>query len=576
MSFSSFSKQFTANMYTTVENQFITKYLPQADGDAVRVYLYGLYLCNCKEEFDADACAKLLKLSKEKLLEIFSFWEECDLVHVLSREPLYVEYQPVSASVGKPKPIRPEKYAQFNRELYKLLQRAGKDFKPYEMQRILEFLENSPFEPQAFLLVAEYCVKKDGEKVTAAHMLNKAKKLCEDYQYTYEQVERNFADFNNHERELSKLFSLLGIYRKPQDGDYRYLSKWAECGMEFPAVVACANALKKGTLSTLDSLVTELSDQAITSAAQAKEYLLRREQLTNVVYLVARKLGIKIQNPRSYIEEYAEPWLERGYDAQSLTRVSSLGFKLRFGFEELNALLDDLYRSGIIDEKSVDAYCSTREKQLKLLQSIQSVCGIVKKTPTALDMIATWKSWNFSDGMILEAAKRSANASAPLPYMNKLLSEWKNKGIYEAKNIPDVTVARTEKTKPDYRSEAAIAADERSEREHYYSVLRQKALERAENNKKIAQSDAQFKQADALVKRGEIELARAEVFEPEQAPSLREQLHAAIRARQEALARLCLSEEDFIPKYACTQCSDSGFLPDGRACNCYKPEQNGV
>ena len=83
MSFSTFSKAFTANMFTSVENQFITKYLPQANGDAVRVYLYGLYLCQCAEDFDAEACAKLLGIPKESLTEIFGFWEECDLVHIL-------------------------------------------------------------------------------------------------------------------------------------------------------------------------------------------------------------------------------------------------------------------------------------------------------------------------------------------------------------------------------------------------------------------------------------------------------------------------------------------------------------
>ena len=155
MSFSTFSKDFTANMYTSVENQFITKYLPQADGDCVRAYLYGLYLCQCAEDFDAANAAKLLGIPLKKLVDIFVFWEECDLVRVLSRDPLFVEYLPVNTAVGKPKSIRPEKYAEFNREFYKLLQRAKKDFKPYEMQRILEFLENNPIEQQAFLLVAE-------------------------------------------------------------------------------------------------------------------------------------------------------------------------------------------------------------------------------------------------------------------------------------------------------------------------------------------------------------------------------------------------------------------------------------
>lgn len=568
MSFSAFSKQFTANMYTTVENQFITKYLPQADGDAVKVYLYGLYLCNCKEPFDGETCAKLLKLPYSKLLEIFGFWEECDLVHILSKDPLLVEYLPVNAGVGKPKPIRPEKYAAFNRELWKLLQRAGKDFKPYELQRILEFLENSPFEPQAFLLVAEYCVKKDGEKVTAAHMLNKAKKLCEEHKYTYEQVERDFANFNSHEKELNQLFSALGIYRKPQENDYDYLSRWADAGMEYTTVLACANTLKKGTLATLDALVNELADKEIFNEAQAKTYLLRRQELADLIFQIARKLGVKIQNPRSYVEEYAEKWFDLGYGEEGLKKLAAYAFKLRYGFAELDTLIDTLYRNGIVDDASVSSYCAAREKQFKLLQSMQSICGIMKKTQSALDMIAVWKSWNFSDAMILEAAKRSANAAAPLPYINKLLSEWKNAGVFDEKDIPQAPLQG--KKTVDYRNEIAIAADERSVREHHYAVLRQQALEQAEKNKRTARQNEKFRQADAALKRGEIELARAEVFSPEQAEQIKSKLRLAKQMRDEALQELHLTENDLIPKFHCPKCSDSGFLPDGRACDCYR------
>ena len=128
MSFCTYSGEFR-NMFTSVENQFIVKYLPQADGDAVRVYLYGLYMCQCAEDFDGESAAKLLGIPYEKLKEIFAFWEECDLVHILSRDPLFVEYLPVNSAVGKPKTIRPEKYAEFNRTFYKILQRAGKEFK---------------------------------------------------------------------------------------------------------------------------------------------------------------------------------------------------------------------------------------------------------------------------------------------------------------------------------------------------------------------------------------------------------------------------------------------------------------
>lgn len=567
MAFSTFSKEFTANMFTGVENQFITKYLPQADGDAVRAYLYGLYLCQCAEEFDASACAKLLRISEQKLVEIFGFWEECDLVHVLSRDPLYVQYLPVNAAIGKPKPIRAEKYAQFNREFYKLLQKAGKEFKPYEMQRILEFLENNPMEQQAFLLVCEYCAKKDGEKLSSAHILNKAEKLCRERKYTYEQVERDLADYNAHEKELSRVFTLLGIYRKPQESDYDFLDKWRGFGIDIRAVYECAGALKKGSLATLDQLVTELHEKDVHTAKDAKEYLARRQELTETVFKVGRKLGVKVENPRAYSEEYAEKWLERGYDGDSLLLVAALCFKLRYGFSEMDALLDELYAEGVVDAEGVSDYCAARDKQFKLLQRIQSVCGVVKKTQSALDMIAAWRSWNFSDGMILEAAKRSSGASAPLSYMNKLLSEWKRTGVFTAEAIASAPAVQT--VKPEYRSEAAIAADKRSDREHYYAVLRQRAVADAERAVKKAELDEEYRSADGAVKKGEIELARAEVFAPDTLPALREKQEENMRRRASALKRLNLTEADLSPRFSCAKCSDTGFLPDGRICDCY-------
>ena len=520
MSFSAFSKEFTANMFTSVENQFITKYLPLADGDAVRAYLYGLYLCSCKAEFDAESAAKLLKIPMKQFVEIFEFWEECDLVHILSREPLFVEYLPVNAAVGKPKPIRPEKYSEFIRELRRLLQKLGRDFRPYEMQRILEFLESESMEQQAFLLVAEYCAKKDGEKLTSAHILNKAKKLCAEHKYTYEQVERDLADFNLHERELTKIFTLLGTYRKPQEADYDYLDKWLGWGMELGALYECAGKLGKGGLPSLDQLVTELHEKDVRTAADAKEYLANRDELVAIVYSVARKLGVKVQNPRAFVEEYAEKWLERGYDGESLLLIAGLAFKLRYGFAETDALIDSLYLDGIVDATGVKQYCAARDKQFRLLQSVQAACGVVKKSQTALDMVQTWQSWNFSDAMILEAARRSADAAAPLPYMNKLLSEWKRTGVFTVSEIPE-KVKPTTSPKADYRSEAAIAADARTDREHYYAVRRQSAIEKAERAKERAEQDEDFRRADVEIKKGEIELAKAEVFSPERAELLR-------------------------------------------------------
>ena len=173
--------------------------------------------------------------------------------------------------------------------------------------------------------------------------------------------------------------------------------------------------------------------------------------------------------------------------------------------------------------------------------------------------------------MILEAASRSANSSNHIPYMNKLLSEWKRLGVSAVTEIPERT-SSAPAHKTDYRSEAAIAADERTERERHYAVLRQRAAEEAEKSVARAQQDESFRTATAAITKGEIELAKAEIFSPETLPSIQARLEKARKERAEALLRMKLTEEDLLPKYQCTRCSDTGFLPSGKACNCYKPQ----
>ena len=429
-------------------------------------------------------------------------------------------------------------------------------------------------EQQAFLLISEYCAKKDGEKLSSQHILNKAKKLCDEHKYTFEQVERELADFNENERELSRIYSILGIYRKPQESDYVYLDRWREAGMSEKAVYAAASALGKGTVKTLDALITELIEKGALSEKDAKEYLARRAMTAELVFGVARKLGVKVQNPRAYIEEYAEKWLERGYEPESLVKLAGFCFKLGYDFQGMDGVVKSLYEAGIVDEDGVTNYLAAREKELKLLESIQTVCGVVKKTMNALDMVAAWRSWEFSDKMILEAAKRSTGASAPLSYMNKLLSEWKRTGVKDVASIPERTAQTSGnvQVRPTFKSEKDIAADLRSDREHYYAVLRQKAQEKAESNRRLAESDREFAEADTAIKRGEIELARAEVFSPDRAESLRRELQEWQQKRKRALTRLSLTEASLQPEYRCKKCSDTGFLPDGRACDCY-PDQ---
>ena len=141
------------------------------------------------------------------------------------------------------------------------------------------------------------------------------------------------------------------------------------------------------------------------------------------------------------------------------------------------------------------------------------------------------------------------------------------RSVFQASEIPERSVAATQK---EYRSEAALAADSRSERENFYAKRRARALADAEKVRKTIEQDREYARAETAIRKGEIALAKAEFYEPQNVPSIRAALEQARAERSAALQRLHLSESDLQPKFFCAKCSDTGYLPDGKLCDCYR------
>lgn len=574
MSFCYFSKDFTASAYTCIENRFIVKYMPQASDSAVKVYLYGLFLCQTPtKNFTLENCAEALSLPKEKITEAFDFWEDCDLVQIVCRDPFTLEYLPVSSSSGRPKKIKYEKYADFNKELQKKMQSAHKFLDYSVLQKYMNFLQENDMEPQAFLLIVEYCVRLSGDGVSHAQIFNKARNFISRGLFTYSQVEKALSDFNVHTADLRKTMAILGISREPAEADYALYEKWITAGFETGAINETARFMKRGSMQGLDSLLEELRLKGVFGASEAKEYLAEREALGNATFKIARSLGVKISSPLVYSNEYTAKWYARGYDESSLCSLALFCVKTeRNSFSGLDDLLEKLYADGIVSEDSIKDYVARMNDELKLLAKISRYCGSIRKTEGNIETLAVWRRWNFSDDMIVEAAKRAANTAHPLAYMNKILSDWKREEIFNVADIPETIKASSVgggTPAKGYVNPAVVAADERAERERYYSALRNKAQAVAARFEKRAQSDPRFKELSAQLSQAERDAAKAEAFQADTLPALLRSVENLKNERDRILTGLGITEEDFIPRYRCPRCSDTGFLPDGRACDCY-------
>lgn len=116
---------------------------------------------------------------------------------------------------------------------------------------------------------------------------------------------------------------------------------------------------------------------------------------------------------------------------------------------------------------------------------------------------------------------------------------------------------------------AANGLDEQAAFELYYAENRRRAEARAESMKERANADEQYRLANADMRRLEVQVEKARVLQPSVLDELIRRLKSAKMIRAERLTVLQMTEEDLEPRYTCSQCSDTGYLPDGKVCGCY-------
>lgn len=173
-----------------------------------------------------------------------------------------------------------------------------------------------------------------------------------------------------------------------------------------------------------------------------------------------------------------------------------------------------------------------------------------------------------------KSKSKKSSFGASMSNLRKVKKERKKREQKEKKKPVEIKYTNTvAQTRNDViaRNEAIEAM---AERERFYS-LRQARAERIADEykayaiKKIPQLKELFREERIL----EIQAAKAELKEPERLPAV-EQQQKGVRAQiVKLLSEINMTRKDLEKKShcMCRKCSDSGYLPNGRACDCYTP-----
>ena len=477
----SFDKEFSAAQYTSLENGFILEYLPQASGDAVKVYLYGLYLCaNPQQNSDLKDIASALSLSEETVLDCFTFWEEFGLVTVLSKEPLSVKYLPVrAAAYTKPRKYKAEKYTDFTKGVQALL--PDRMISTGEYTEYFNIIEVYGIKPEAMLMIIKYCTDKKGGDVSYRYVAKVAKDFGTRGITTVEKVEKELSSYILRTSEIEKILSALSVKRAPDIEDLNYYKKWTnELSFDSENVVFAAKTLKKGSMAKLDSFLNELYSMKCFSKEEIEAYVAKKQSVYNLALKINKSLSVYIDVIETEIENYISKWLSYGFGEDALLYVASRCFLSgNNNLQYMDSLIEELRLKGFIDLSAVGDYFEMTKRTDEFISKILVTCGLTRRpTPWDRENLSIWRGWNFSDDMILEAAKIASGKTSPVAYINGVLSNWKNKGVFTLSALAEQPAAEKgrsdEMTPEDYNRE--------------YEKRRAVALARAQKNVEKAMS----------------------------------------------------------------------------------------
>lgn len=559
MAFISVAEELSAKGSTEVENAFITKYLPVLDAQAVKVYIYALYVSRGGHSgYTAEDFSKKLGMSEDQVISLFEYLEEFELCAITSRSPFEVKLMDAENVYGSPKKLKPEKYTSFASAAQSII--TGRMISTNEYMEYYYLLDEYSFEQNALLMIINYCVNLKGNDIKLAYIKKVAKNFAAEGITTAKKVEEKLSSYTSSTPSLIKIFSALAINRRPDVDDNALYEKWTgELGFSDEAIICAAKNFKARTPQKIDSAMDELYKNRKFDPKEIEAYCKTRNSMYTCATEVAKALGVYIQDPTPYVDNYISAWCDCGFETDTLLLIADYCFiQGRNSFEKMNDYVHSLCDEGIITQDAVKAKLESIAAEDKLIKNILTKCGLSRRViEHDRQSLRRWREWGFSDSMLFNAADSSLGKNNPIAYMNAVLSSWKNEGIKTENDLPDRGNIRT--------GESSKALIER----HYYD-LRAAAKARADKALASAMKDPAYadikKQLDSL----SIKLAFAEVSDEAKAAQISARIKELQEKGDERLNALGISKADFVPRYKCKLCNDTGYDKDGKQCECLK------
>lgn len=333
MALFTFDNRFAMFDATPVENLFLQEYMPRADGDFVKVYLYGLMQCyHPVESASLEIVARELNMEARQVENAYNYWERMGLVRRVSDNPpayAYVNLKQLELNRAQDDDGL-YRYADFNSALQALF---GSDrlLHPQDFQVVYDWLENLHLPEEVVLMLVSSLIRLRGKRFVFTKADKIAREWAEAGVRTEEEAEEMLRQSSARGDAIRQVYRKLGKRHAISQPDESLYDKWTlEWGFDQKTVLAACDETTKGapTFAYVDKVLERMHAEGIRD-----EKALRADQALDAsVKEMLREAGMRHVSPSDDSRSLLQGFLAEGFDRETVAlaaqRVARKGGKL--------------------------------------------------------------------------------------------------------------------------------------------------------------------------------------------------------------------------------------------------------
>lgn len=435
MGFCSFGSDFLKNGYTPVDNVFLDGYLPAADATDVKVYLYGLRLAYMGDlpENSIERVAFALRLSEERVIAAFRYWEEQGIVSIGKTHPVRIVYGSVRLPMTPVIKYNAREYSTFVEEMARLFPETV--LLPNEINAYLEALRGYKMDINAMLMIVKYCIDSRGTASTP-YILAVADNWARQGITTEAEVNAHIEELECNSEDIRAIFKTLGLRSLPTIEDRQLYLKWTkEYGYRMDAILTAARFCKRRGIRRLEKFIEELRAAGVTTAQEVDTFAKSKESSRKLAEDIVSGIGTFYANLDIVVDTYILAWLAKGFEEDALRAVAKYCFLRNIRtLDGVQDIVERFYRLGILTAEGIESFIERQmsiDKQIKeVLETAGSAAHVTNRDREFYRTFA--EVWGFPHDTILVAAAKARGKAFPMSEMNRTLALLKERGATDA------------------------------------------------------------------------------------------------------------------------------------------------